>query len=169
MTFTFNLTTRASADAVLAVIRSHAAHWRESDVPPELRRTGTPGVEARVSGHRFSIHLQSRGETPSTEYVLRGEVRRRLGGGSRVRARAPTAVTERLVLALAAAPAVWLALAGHWWLAALVAAAGGGLSWWRLRQARSGGRDADVAFRHLAERLEAAVQAAEGDTSGTAI
>jgi hypothetical protein len=154
MSFQLDLTSPAAADAVLDAIRSKAAYWQESVVPPDLRRMGALGVRARIEGLTFELALEDLGrDPPPTEFSLRGKVTPIVAGGSRIQAWPARDRYEWIGVAIVALLAVSLLWSGQIVFGVIVLVGSGVLA------ARTPSpRAADTGFQHLTERLHLALQ-----------
>jgi hypothetical protein len=76
----------ASADDVLAAMREDAREWRESAIPPVLRKRGVVRVEARIRPPYVELRLRfGTGEREPGAVVLRAAVIPSPAGGARIR------------------------------------------------------------------------------------
>ena len=168
---TLDLESPQSPAAILLALRTHAAEWRESQIPPELKRIGVAALEGRVEGDTFTLVFE-RGW-----YGFGG-----WGQGLRARATvAPTAegarvhvVVERYIrdAALPALGGGFLTLIGSvafgpralWLLLLPACPLGIAYLWDRVatrRVSRAGNRAAD----YLVRRIEQAVAGAQTSSS----
>jgi GGDEF domain-containing protein len=148
--------------AVRAAIREDAREWRESVIPPTLRKELRYRVIARVKGDRFRMGLPSHSSEEDVERVaLMGMVSAAPDSGSIVRA------TFR-----SGSPDWWTMVAGvgilvtFWsvgWGLALLAAAGIEASLEHRRDSRLSPETSATAA-YLAERLQGAVMRAAPET-----
>ena len=148
----------APPEAVLAAIREDSREWRESVIPPALRRELRFRVETGAKGDRFWLQLPSSAEAPE-QVTLRGKVSPAPGGGSVIRATFQSGSADfwPVVGTVGIAVAFWSLSGGLAMIAA--AAAFGGLD--RLHDSRLG-RETSPTAAYLDQRLRAAiVRAAE--------
>lgn len=76
----------ASAGDVLAAVREDAREWRESAIPPELRKHRIVRVDARIRPPYVELRLRvNAGERGVGLAVLRAAVIAAPGGGARIR------------------------------------------------------------------------------------
>ena len=158
MAFTLNYETPLAPDATLAAIRTNAAYWQESRVPPSLRRAGVHGVVVEIRAPRFRLRCEHRRWPPPDWFDLRGIVAARPGGGSLVTARVGLARGYWFAPWSLASIAAVVAIGGDWTggfvAAALAAVIGGSYS----RRDRTVTRASDTVAAHLADRLDAALR-----------
>ena len=148
-------------EQVLATIRTRAAYWQESRVPPELRSRGMFGIDAAIEGSRFELKLQDLGrDPPASPYRLVGTVTAE-ADGSRIRARVTRLSGARWGGALVAVFGLWLLVAGasagdHVGGAAILIV-GGLLAWMDRRREETLTREDDRGVAHLLDRLDDAL------------
>jgi hypothetical protein len=81
----FTREVRAPVDLVVEALREQATEWRESVVPPELRRKGVTRMKGSIQPPFFRFWLWSPGGRNDFPSALRGVVVAGPGGGSRIR------------------------------------------------------------------------------------
>ena len=75
----------ASPDDVLAAVREDAREWRESAIPPALRKRGIVRVDARIRLPYVQLRPRLRAGDRRTVPILRAAVIAAPGGGARIR------------------------------------------------------------------------------------
>jgi hypothetical protein len=145
----------APPEAVLAAILEDAREWRESVVPPALRKEYR--VTARVEGDRFRLQLPKHLDT-AEPVTLRGVVSPAPQGGSLIRAsfHSGGAKTALLLGAVGIVLLIWSLPAGSLLLA--WAAVDAAVQTWRASRL---GPESSATTLYLADRLNAAVTAAQ--------
>ena len=152
---TVELRSSASPERVLAAIHEEMREWRESALPKEIRSRAWR-VAARIQGSDFTLYYESASEA-APDIVLRGRVTASAAGGSHVVATARLQKSYWISVAVLAAFALALWLAGGGgalWLVGVAAMAA--LVGW-VRSRRLPGNDAEAC--HLTDRLRRAVDA----------
>lgn len=157
MAFSIDISTEATTSEVLRALRG-VADWRESALPDDLRSLGVHGTFVRLKDHRFVVGYEYRSVPPPVWVELRGIVTPSATGGSRLQASVGLARGFWKGPLLVAAIGVWVWPSSRWQaLVALAVAAA--LSAVFMRRHAHVTRD-DTSARVLAERVEAAVSAA---------
>ena len=150
----------ASPPEVLDAIKANGREWRESAVPPELRREGVLQVEVRVRPPAFTMnYVRSRYPAEGGAGVqLRGRVTADSSGGSLIVAEAVRARTVLIGAGVLAAIGVVFMVTGGRGGGILIAVAAAIAVLAVLRDRSHSGDDED---RYLITRLEQAIAAAE--------
>jgi len=158
MSFTLDRTTTASVQETLHAIQHSGTYWRESLVPPELKRQGALGVNADMHGRQFRLFVYDMGrDPPSTFTDMKGRVEDAPGGGARVVARVGMARSPWRYIPFAVVAGLGL-LTRSWWAALLLT--GILIIVVALDRARDEGiTERDDGARHLVERLDSALAA----------
>lgn len=85
MTFKIELVTDAERSEVLRAIQADLREWRESLLPPAIRKRGVTHLVGSVNGGDFTIRVSPERRSYST-VSAHGTVQHRPGGGSVIRA-----------------------------------------------------------------------------------
>jgi hypothetical protein len=154
--FTLEYHCAASPDIVFETLRREAPYWRESQVPPPLRKGGALGVGIRLRPPRFELYFETNREYGLTWYDIRGVVKPVDTGGTRVVAHAGIQRRYISTAAVLWVVAAWVFLSNRIGGILLMLAAAG-LSMLYYQVDRRVTRDSDPAARHLADRLDVAM------------
>ncbi|MBV9109253.1 MAG: hypothetical protein JO306_07595 [Gemmatimonadetes bacterium] len=154
----------ASPDDVLAAVREDAREWRESAIPPALRKRGIVRVEARIRPPyvelRFRLNASDRNAGTA---ILRAAVIAAPGGGARIRGEYGRGSGELLGCGLVLAAFVALAWTATDATSALVASAFAFMNFVFMLVPHLGPRGRpDVEADYLMQRFEHALAVAEG-------
>jgi hypothetical protein len=172
MSSTLDVHSPAAPDVVLAAIRTHAGYWQESIVPETLRRRGLVGVDAHVTGRRFSLVGQDLNRDPPVlDYMLEGGVTATPDGGSRIHVSLAPTENPRGGMAVALAGlGVVAGLSGQKWLGAVLLGLAA-LVWQRRQHPVDSAAVLanDVGAAHLVARLQLAIEAAHSAISNRAV
>jgi len=157
MPLLLDVTSPATVSVVLDAIRTKAGYWQDSLQPPELRKVGLQGVEARVSGSRFEVFVRDFGDPPAGLLVVRGDVAPTPSGGSRVRAHAGQHRTEWFAVAIFALLGMWSLMGREWGAGVILLAVAAFSAWYAKHAIAQASRGVEPGINHLVERLKHAL------------
>ena len=169
MPLLLDVTSPASVSVVLDAIRTKTGYWQDSLQPPELRKFGLQGVEARVSGTRFEVFVRDFGDPPAGLLVVRGDVAPTPSGGSRVRARAGQNRYEWFGVAIFALLGTWSLMGREFGAGVFLLSVAGFSAWYAERAIAQASRGAEPGINHLVERLKHALATVNSESTSRAV